>query len=140
VEVKPRQKSTHPEKTVASPVEVKAPQKSNHPEETVSNVQGASATSQTTGEGEASSSASPSRSKQPRSQLRLSIGKEAGVTAGQLRQVILGETALPESSLGKVDLQAKYTTIEIFSDQASVAAKKMKRVTIVGKRVKAKLV
>ena len=79
------------------------------------------------------------RSMQPGTKLRLSIGKEAGVTPGKLREAILGETGLPASSLGQVDVQAKHATIEISSDQAKSAVTKMKRANIAGKRVKAKL-
>ncbi len=79
------------------------------------------------------------RSMQPGTKLRLSIGKEAGVTPSKLREAILGETGLPASSLGKVEVQDKHATIEISSDQAKSAVTKMKRANIAGKRVKAKL-
>jgi hypothetical protein len=75
-----------------------------------------------------------------KNRLRLSIGKDAGVTAGQVREAILGETGVPESFIGKVDLQAKHTTVEIPADKANAVMSKMKRANIAGKRVKAKLV
>ena len=79
-------------------------------------------------------------SKTPKNRLRISIGKDAGVTAGQVRDAVLGETGVPESFIGKVDLQAKHTTIEIAADKANAVMSKMKRANIAGKRVKAKLV
>lgn len=75
-----------------------------------------------------------------KNRLRLSIGKDAGITAGQVRDAVLGETGVPESIIGKVDLQAKHTTIEIAADKANAVMSKMKRANIAGKRVKAKLV
>ena len=85
----------------------------------------------------------PSRSsseKSSKSRLRISIGKDAGVTADQVRQAVLGETGVPEGTLGKVELQAKHTTIEIAAEKANAVMSKMKRANIAGKRVKAKLV
>jgi len=75
-----------------------------------------------------------------RNRLRLNIGKDAGVTADQIREAILGETGVPESIIGKVELQAKHATIDIASEKANAVMSKMKRANIAGKRVKAKLV
>ena len=75
-----------------------------------------------------------------RNQLRLNIGKDAGVTADQIREAILGETGVPESIIGKVELQAKHATIAIAAEKANAVMSKMKRANIAGKRVKAKLV
>lgn len=70
---------------------------------------------------------------------RLSIGKEAGISAEQLREAIFKLTGVPENALGKIDVQAKGSTVEVSSDQAEWTAMKMKRALIAGKRVKAKL-
>jgi hypothetical protein len=75
-----------------------------------------------------------------KNQLRLNIGKDAGVTADQIREAILGETGVPESIIGKVELQAKHSTIDIAAEKANAVMSKMKRANIAGKRVKAKLV
>ncbi len=96
--------------------------------------------SDTGSEPKATPSSSGPKAKGSGSRLRISIGKESGVTAGKLRDAILGETGLPASSLGSVDIQAKHATVEISSDQAKSAVTKMKRASIAGKRVKAKLV
>ena len=79
-------------------------------------------------------------SQDSRNQLRLNIGKDAGVTADQIRDAILGETGVPESIIGKVELQAKHATIDIAAEKANAVMSKMKRANIAGKRVKAKLV
>ncbi len=79
-------------------------------------------------------------SKTTRNKLRLSIGKDAGITPSQLRKAILGETGVPDSLIGKIELQAKYATIELPADKANAVMSKMKRAHIAGKRVKARLV
>ena len=79
-------------------------------------------------------------SQDSKNQLRLNIGKDAGVTADQIREAILGETGVPESIIGKVKLQAKHVTIDIAAEKANAVMSKMKRANIAGKRVKAKLV
>jgi hypothetical protein len=82
----------------------------------------------------------PTRAYRSGTRLRLNIGTESGVTTGNLRDAILGETGLPSDALGKVDVQAKFATIEISSEQAKSAVTKMKRASIGGKRVKAILI
>jgi ATP-dependent RNA helicase DeaD len=79
----------------------------------------------------------PTRAYRSGTRLRLNIGKESGVTTGKLRDAVLGETGLPSDALGKVDVQAKFATIEISSEEARSAVTKMKRASIGGKRVKA---
>ncbi|MDA7645268.1 DbpA RNA binding domain-containing protein, partial [bacterium] len=79
----------------------------------------------------------PTRAYRSGTRLRLNIGAESGVTTGNLRDAILGETGLSSDALGKVDVQAKFATVEISSDQARSAVTKMKRASIGGKRVKA---
>ena len=81
----------------------------------------------------------PTRAYRSGTRLRLNIGKESGVTTGNLRDAIMGETGLPSNALGKVDVQAKFATVEISADQARSAVSKMKRANIGGKRVKATL-
>lgn len=70
---------------------------------------------------------------------RISIGKESGITTEQLREAIQKLTGVPEKALGKIDIQAKGSIVEVSSDQAEWTANKMKRAQIAGKRVKAKL-
>ena len=89
---------------------------------------------------EAPKPSSPTKARLGGKKLRLSIGKESGVTSGTLRKAVLGETGLPAEALGNVVIQAKHATIEISPDQAKAVVANMKRANIGGKRVKASLV
>ena len=84
----------------------------------------------------------PAPNKQPSHgtrRFRLSIGKEEGISVAQLRESVIKLTGVPENALGKIDIQAKGSIVEVSSDQAEWTARKMKRALIAGKRVKAKL-
>jgi hypothetical protein len=85
------------------------------------------------------SSAPSKQASQGTRRFRLSIGKEEGISAAQLRESVIKLTGVPENALGKIDIQSKGSIVEVSSDQAEWTAMKMKRALIAGKRVKAKL-
>ncbi len=74
------------------------------------------------------------------SRLRLNVGRSAGLSANDIRQAMLGETGMSASNIGRVDVQEKHATIEITPTEAKSVLNKMKRTSLGGKRIKAKLV
>ena len=88
---------------------------------------------------EPTSKPAPRASDSGRTRLRLGIGREAGVTEGQIRDAVLGETGISAGSVGRVELQDRFSVVEVSSEQARSALTKIKRANIAGKRVKAKL-
>ena len=88
---------------------------------------------------QATSNPAPRAPDSGRTRLRLGIGREAGVTEGQIRDAVLGETGISAGSVGRVELQDRFSVVEVSSEQARSALTKIKRANIAGKRVKAKL-
>lgn len=73
------------------------------------------------------------------SRIRLSVGEEDGLTTGTIRDLVLGETGLSVSSVGRVDVKPDHVTLEVVTEEAKSAVSKLKRAKVAGKRIKARL-
>jgi ATP-dependent RNA helicase DeaD len=71
--------------------------------------------------------------------LHMSIGSESGVTRDDIVRVIQGETGLPESIIGHVDLRERYTFLDVASPHAQAIVSKLKRAQLGDRRLKVKL-
>jgi ATP-dependent RNA helicase DeaD len=69
----------------------------------------------------------------------MSIGAEMGVGPNDIVGAILGETGLPAKVVGQIDLRDRHVFVDVAADAANAILAKIKRTTIKGHRVKAKL-
>lgn len=83
--------------------------------------------------------AKPSR-KTPEGQTRLwmSVGEEMGVTREDIARAIMGETGLPASILGHVDIRDRHLFVDVPAEHANAITSKLKRSNIKGHRLKVK--
>lgn len=77
----------------------------------------------------------------PPGRIRLWIGAgiEQGATPENLRELILGTTGEPATSLGKIDVRDRHAFAEIPGDRAASYVSRLKRTDFNGKRIKVKL-
>lgn len=73
-----------------------------------------------------------------RTRLHMNIGEAMGITVQEVTSAILGETGLPEKSVGKVDLRERHLFVDVKSDHAKGIIAKINRTRIHGNRVKVK--
>jgi ATP-dependent RNA helicase DeaD len=84
--------------------------------------------------------AKPSR-RTPKGQTRLhmSVGQENGVGRDDIIRAIQGQTGLPASAIGEVDLRERYTFVDVAAEHANAIVSKLKRSQIGNQRLKVKL-
>lgn len=87
------------------------------------------------------SPAKPSR-KTPKGQSRLhmNVGTEMAVSRDDIVRLIQGETGLPASSVGEVDLRDRHSFVDVVSEHANAVVSKLKRAQLGGQRLKVKFV
>ena len=71
--------------------------------------------------------------------LHFNIGRNQGVAANHLVCAIAEETGLPSSVIGKIDLKAKYTLVDIANDSVDKVLEHMANCTIRGFEVNVKI-
>jgi ATP-dependent RNA helicase DeaD len=71
--------------------------------------------------------------------LHLNIGAEMGVSEGDIVGTILGETGLPRTVVGSVDLRERHLFVHVASEHANSIISKLNRTQIKGRRTKAKV-
>jgi ATP-dependent RNA helicase DeaD len=82
----------------------------------------------------------PSRRTPPnQTRIHVNVGMEMGVAADDLRKMIQGETGLPSSAIGHVDVRERHAFIDVVTDQARSIVGKLNRTQLKGHRVKAKM-
>jgi ATP-dependent RNA helicase DeaD len=72
--------------------------------------------------------------------LHINVGEEMGVAAGDVVGAILGETGLPASVVGKVDIRERHLFVEVDSDHTNSIISKLNRTTLKNQRIKVKRV
>ena len=85
---------------------------------------------------------SPKHSRRtPDGQTRLyvNVGQEMGVTAGDLMSTISGETGLPATAVGVVDIRERHLFVDVASEHAQRIVSRLSRTQIKGHKLKAKL-
>jgi ATP-dependent RNA helicase DeaD len=71
--------------------------------------------------------------------LHLNLGAEMGVAEGDVVGTILGETGLPRSAVGPVDIRERHLFVYVASEHANGIISKLNRAQIKGRRAKVKL-
>ena len=79
------------------------------------------------------------RTPEGQTRLHMSVGTENGVTRDDIVRVIQGETGLPESTIGHVDLRERHTFLDVASQHAQAIVSKLKRAQLADRRLKVKL-
>ncbi|GDY23269.1 hypothetical protein LBMAG56_46160 [Verrucomicrobiota bacterium] len=81
-----------------------------------------------------------SRSTPPeQTRLFMSVGEQMGVTPGDVVGAILGETGLPASTVGVVDIRDRHLFVDVASEHANSIITKLNRSNIKGNRLKVKI-
>ncbi len=70
--------------------------------------------------------------------LHVNIGAEAGMNARSLGQVIAGETGLPGTSVGAIDVRDRYSFVDVSAEHANAIIAKLNRSRVLGRRLKVK--
>jgi ATP-dependent RNA helicase DeaD len=83
----------------------------------------------------------PASRRTPDGQTRLfmSVGSELGISSGQIVESILGETGLPGTTVGFVDVRERHTFVDVASEAAAGIIAKLNRTRLRGQRLKVKL-
>ena len=68
----------------------------------------------------------------------MSIGEQMGVRPGDVVGAILGETGLPASVVGAVDIRDKHLFVDVAAEHANGIIAKLNRTSIKGHRLKVK--
>lgn len=68
----------------------------------------------------------------------MSIGSTMGITAADILSAIQGQTGLPLSAIGTVDVRERHAFVDVAEEHARSIISKLNRADIKGKRVKIK--
>ena len=71
--------------------------------------------------------------------LILRVGEEMHITPNHVVRTILGETGLPPSTVGTVDIRARHLFVDVDTEHAGQIIQKLNRTRINGHPLKAKL-
>jgi ATP-dependent RNA helicase DeaD len=77
--------------------------------------------------------------RQDRTRLHINMGAEMGVTAGDIALAISGETGLPATVVGVVDIRDRHLFVEVASEHAKAIIAKLNRTQIKGRKLKVKV-
>jgi ATP-dependent RNA helicase DeaD len=69
----------------------------------------------------------------------MSVGEENGVSPQEIIRAIQGQTGLPASAIGEVDVRLRHTFVDVASEHANAIVGKLKRAQIGNQRLKVKL-
>jgi ATP-dependent RNA helicase DeaD len=85
--------------------------------------------------------ASKASRKTPKGQTRLhmSVGEENGVGREEIIRTIQGQTGLPASVIGEVDIRHRHTFVDVAAEHANAIVGKLKRSQLGNQRLKVKL-
>lgn len=86
-----------------------------------------------------SSKAASRRTPKGQTRLHMSVGEEMGVSREDLVRLIQGETGLPSSAIGEIDLRERHSFVDVTAEHAHAVVGKLKRAAIGGQRLKVKL-
>lgn len=87
--------------------------------------------------------ASPAPAKPPRpegdfTRLHMNIGSEMGIAAADILSAVAGETGLPPSVVGSIDLRERHAFLEVATPHARAIVSKLNRAQIKGRKLKMK--
>lgn len=79
------------------------------------------------------------RTPEGQTRLFLNVGAEMGIVESDIVGTILGETGLPQKSVGAVDLRERHLFVDVASEHANSIVAKLNRAHIKGRKAKVKL-
>jgi ATP-dependent RNA helicase DeaD len=71
--------------------------------------------------------------------LHMSVGEQSGVTRADIIRAIQGQTGLPASAIGEIDLRERHSFVDVASEHANAIVSKLKRSELGNQRLKVKL-
>lgn len=72
----------------------------------------------------------------PQTRLHINVGEQMGVTAEEVSNTILGETGLPKSVVGRVEMRDRHLFVHVASEHVNAILARLNRTRIHGNRVK----
>jgi ATP-dependent RNA helicase DeaD len=69
----------------------------------------------------------------------MSVGEENGMGREEIIRTIQGQTGLPASAIGEVDVRSRHTFVDVASEHANAIVGKLKRAQLGDQRLKVKL-
>lgn len=75
----------------------------------------------------------------PQTRLHINVGEQMGVTAEEVSNAILGETGLPKSVVGRVEMRDRHLFVHVASEHVNAILARLNRTRIHGNRVKVKI-
>ena len=79
------------------------------------------------------------RTPEDKTRLYVNAGAEMGVSEGDIVGTILGETGLPRTAVGVVDIRERHLFVDVASEHANSIIAKLNRAQIKGRKAKAKV-
>ena len=79
------------------------------------------------------------RTPKGQTRIHMSVGIENGIGRDEIIRVIQGQTGLPASAIGEVDLRDRHTFVDVASEHANAIVSKLKRSQLGNQRLKVKL-
>ena len=77
--------------------------------------------------------------KEDQLRLHVNMGAEIGIGASDLTQAIAGETGLPASVVGAVDIRDRYSFIDVAAEHAKAIIAKLNRSQLKGRKLRVKV-
>ena len=71
--------------------------------------------------------------------MHMSVGEENGVSREEIIRAIQGQTGLPASAIGEIDLRERHSFVDVASEHANAIVSKLKRSQLGNQRLKVKL-
>jgi ATP-dependent RNA helicase DeaD len=83
----------------------------------------------------------PASRRTPEEQTRLfmNVGAEMGVASSDIVGTILGETGLPATTIGTVDIRERHVFVDVAAESAKGIIAKLNRASIKGHKLKVKV-
>jgi len=79
------------------------------------------------------------RTPKGQTRLHMSVGMESGISRDDIIRAIQGQTGLPSSAIGEVDLRERHSFVDVASEHANAIVSKLKRSELGNQRLKVKL-
>jgi ATP-dependent RNA helicase DeaD len=69
----------------------------------------------------------------------MSVGEADGIGSGEIVRMIQGQTGLPSSAIGEVDVRQRHSFVDVAAEHANAIVAKLKRAQLGNQRLKVKL-
>ena len=71
--------------------------------------------------------------------LHMNIGEASGATRDEIIRAIQGETGLPSSAIGAIDLRERHAFVDVVAEHANAVASKLSRSRFKEQKLKARV-